>query len=54
MKHAEIFEDVKPTRVKVRKGAHGNVRRTKRHQDPRRKTRAQERTAWRREIQDYC
>ena len=52
MKYAEILEDIKPTRVKVRKGAHGNVRGTRRHDDPRRKTRAQEKHAWRRELRE--
>ena len=38
--------------IKVRKGAHELVRPTKRHVDPRRKSRAQQKRDWKREARE--
>ena len=54
MKLSDIFEEFDLPEVKVRKGAHELVRKTKRHEkDPRKKSRAQEKRTWKREVQNY-
>lgn len=45
---------IKPSRIKTRKGHHTNVRSVRVHQnDPRRKTRAQSKRSWKKELRNW-
>lgn len=43
----------KESRIKVRKGAHDNVRRTKKHASLKHTSRAQQKQHWRKELNEY-